>query len=344
MDGTTMTKRPVLWAKEAAARLFPGTMVAATIAIAAQFVSEHYGAPAMLMALLFGIALHFLSEEGRCVAGIQFSAKPVLRFGIALLGVRISAGLLADLGWQMIVLILAGVALTILFGAAAVRLIGRDWRFGLLTGGSVAICGASAAMAIAAVLPKHERSDQDLLFTVVGVTVLSTIAMIAYPVIGALFALDDQAAGVFLGGAIHDVAQVVGAGFSISDEAGETATLVKLMRVLLLAPVILAFTLLIRMTDGKSSRDGKRPPLIPLFVAGFLLLATVNSFGLIPTAISDVIGDISRWCLLVSIAAVGLKTSVRQMLTVGGGAISLIIAETLLICAVVLGGVFLLEG
>ena len=104
----------------------------------------------------------------------------------------------------------AGVVLTILFALVATRLVGRNWRFALLTGGSVAICGASAAMAIAAVLPKHEKSERDLVFTVLSVTVLSTVAMVLYPMLAQLFEFNARDSGVFLGGTIHDVAQEIG--------------------------------------------------------------------------------------------------------------------------------------
>ncbi|MEM1342195.1 MAG: putative sulfate exporter family transporter, partial [Pseudomonadota bacterium] len=226
--------------------LGPGVLVSLVVGIAAQFLSEHYGAPAMLMALLLGIAFHFLAEEGQCVAGIEYAAKQILRIGVALLGVRISVDLLLGLGFDLIALVVASVVLTIGFGWVGARLLGRGWRLALLTGGSVAICGASAAMAIAAVLPKNEHSERNLIFVVLSVTVLSTIAMIAYPILIQLFDLDHRAIGFFLGGTIHDVAQVVGAGFSVSEETGEIATLVKLIRVTMLAPVVLLFALSIR--------------------------------------------------------------------------------------------------
>ncbi|MEF9605592.1 putative sulfate exporter family transporter, partial [Paracoccus sp. PXZ] len=274
----------------------------------------------------------------RTAPGIAFTARTVLRLGVALLGARISVDMLAALGPRAIALVVAGVVLTILFALLATRLVGRGWRFALLTGGSVAICGASAAMAIAAVLPRHEKSERDLVFTVLSVTVLSTLAMVLYPMLAAVFGFTARDSGVFLGGTIHDVAQVVGAGFSIGPEAGETATLVKLIRVSMLAPVVLCFSLAIR-ARGLAGRDGgKAPPLLPGFVIGFLALAALNSLGLIPQAVSDFAGQLSRWALLIAIAAVGIKTSLGKMLEVGGGAIALIVAETVFL------GVFVVAG
>ena len=325
-------------AKADARRLFPGIIVAIMVAVAAKFLSEHYATPAMLLALLLGIAVSFLGEEGKAVEGISFSARTLLRLGVALLGVRISMSLMAGLGWELIALVVGGVLATIGFGLMVARLFGHKWRFAFLTAGSVAICGASAAMAISAILPKDERSEERLIFTVLGVTVLSTIAMIAYPVLVRALGMNEVAGGVFLGGTIHDVAQVVGAGFSISEQTGDTATLVKLFRVAMLAPVVLVASLIIR-GFAEMDEDGQRPPLLPGFVLGFLVLAVLNSLGLIPVVIADFLSQASRWLLLVAIAAVGMKTNLKQILSVGGAAIALIVVETLFIAGVILAGI-----
>ncbi|MBK0329022.1 putative sulfate exporter family transporter [Rhodobacteraceae bacterium F11138] len=332
---------PSPWSR-AGARVYslaPGIAVSVVIAVCAQYLSEHYGAPAMLMALLIGIAFHFLTEGGRCPEGINFTSKTVLRIGVALLGARISVEMLVGLGPRLISLVVAGVILTILFGLLGAKMLGRGWRFGLLTGGAVAICGASAAMAIAAILPKNEHSERNLIFTVLSVTVLSTIAMIAYPIIAAWLNLNDLAAGVFLGGTIHDVAQVIGAGFSVNEQTGETAALVKLIRVTMLAPVVLLFALVIRAyTNAKPEKNGQHPPLIPFFVLMFLAFATINSFGLLPPLAQVLLADISKWSLLVSIAAVGMKTSLKTVFDVGGQAIVLIVAQTVFIASFILYG------
>jgi len=318
-------------------QLGQGIAVSVVVAVTAQFLSEHHGAPAMLLALLLGMAFHFLAEEGRCVVGISFTATTVLRFGVALLGARISIDLLVGLGFNLVLLVIVGVIATMLFALVGAKLLGRGWRLALLTGGAVAICGASAAMAIAAVLPKNEHSERNLLFTVLSVTVLSTIAMILYPLFAKELHLDDQALGVFLGGTIHDVAQVVGAGFSVSDAAGETATLVKLIRVSMLAPVVLVFAILFRNKNEDESRQSA--PLIPGFVFAFFLFAGLNSMGLVPAVLSAFLGDLSRWALLTAIAAVGMKTSLKTILDVGGLAVFLITAETVFIAIFILCGI-----
>ncbi|MBP0440039.1 YeiH family protein [Tianweitania sediminis] len=338
MSTPSKSRTSVQGLTDAAASLWPGVAVTCAVALAAQFLSEHYGAPAMLMALLLGIAFHFLAEEGRCVAGIAFCARQVLRLGVALLGIRISVDLLIGLGLSTILLLVCAIAATILFGLAAARLLGRGWRLALLTSGAVAICGASAAMAIAAVLPKNQFSERNLIFTVLSVTVLSTIAMIFYPMLAEGMGLDARAAGIFFGGTIHDVAQVVGAGFSVSPEAGETATLVKLIRVTMLAPVVIVFSLATRNVASPEA-SGKRPPLLPGFVIAFLVLAALNSTGMVPAAVATAASEASRWALLIGIVAVGMKASLRRLLDVGGDAVILIVAETLFIGLFILAGI-----
>ncbi|MEM9523613.1 MAG: putative sulfate exporter family transporter [Pseudomonadota bacterium] len=326
---------------ERARALFPGVMVSGLVALAAQFVAEHYAAPAMLMALLFGIALNFLSKSEPTAAGIGFTAQSVLRFGVAILGARISVEMLLSLGWAMIALLVLGIAATILFGIGLARFIGKGPRLAILTAGAVAICGASAAMAIAAVLPRDDRSERDLTFTVLGVTLLSTVAMILYPILTSAMEFDDRTAGAFIGATVHDVAQVVGAGFSVSEAAGETSTLVKLIRVSLLAPVVVMIALFWRSSAAMA--DEKRPPLVPAFVLAFLVLAGLNSLGLIPAGIAALLTKVSSWTLLAAIAAVGMKTDLHKVLQVGGGAIALIVAETLFLAGLILLGISLLE-
>ncbi|MDX9860089.1 MAG: putative sulfate exporter family transporter [Rhodospirillales bacterium] len=318
-------------------RYFPGMVVALTVAAAARFLSDHYGAPQMLFALLLGLAFHFLAEDRRCVPGIEFTASRVLRVGVALLGLRITVEQVAGLGLTVVGWVGAGVVLTIVFGWAVARLFGRGGAFGILTGGAVGICGASAAMAISAVLPRHPLHERNTIFAVIAVTTLSTIAMVVYPILCAALGLDDHSAGIFLGGTIHDVAQVVGAGYGISNEAGDVSTVTKLFRVAMLVPVVFGLSLVYGRKQGAASR----PPL-PLFVVAFCLLVAANSFGLVPAAPQAFLTELSRWCLVAAIAALGVKTSLKALMTVGAVPVSLMVAETVFIAAWVLAGAFFL--
>ena len=315
-------------------QLFPGVLACAVVAAAATFLSQHYGAPVMLFALLLGLAMNFLSAQGPCAPGIEFTARQVLRIGIALLGLRITTTEVVALGWHPIALVVLSVALTIAVSMLAARALGFQPLFGLLTGGATAICGASAALALSASLPGHPQKERATLFTVIGVSALSTTAMIAYPMLARWLGLDARAAGIFLGGTIHDVAQVVGAGYSLSHETGDIATLVKLMRVAMLLPVIvLAATLeRARVSDGSA-----RPPLLPGFAVAFALLVALNSTGWIGQPAQAVAGDVSRWCLVASIAGIGMKTQLREVADVGLKPILLMLGETAFLAALVLG-------
>src|SRR6185437_14485738 len=219
---------------------------------------------------------HFLHEEGRCIPGIEFASKAVLRTGVALLGARITVEQIMALGPVPIAMVVAGVTTTVLMGLLITRVFGLSRSFGVLSGGAVGICGASAALAIASVLPKDKESERDVILAVVVVTALSTLAMIFYPMLVTALGFDHQRAGLFLGGTIHDVAQVVGAGYMISQKTGDVATYVKLLRVAMLLPVVTTIALV--LSRGRGGRSGAKVP-IPMFLFGFAGLVALNSVG-----------------------------------------------------------------
>ncbi|TCM69066.1 putative integral membrane protein (TIGR00698 family) [Acinetobacter calcoaceticus] len=314
--------------------LMPGFLVSLVVAAAASFLAEHYGAPVMLFALLLGMGLNFLASEGKCKPGIEFTSRTVLRIGIALLGMRITLEQIAALGWQPVALVITLVAVTISVSVVAAKLLGFQRLFGMLTGGATAICGASAALALSAALPNHPQKEKATLFTVIVVSALSTLAMILYPMIANWLELSPTQAGVFLGATIHDVAQVVGAGYSMSTETGDTATVVKLMRVAMLLPVIVCAAMITRMQGP--SETGKRPPLLPMFAVGFLVLACINSTGWVPVVIQENVNDLSRWCLVIAISALGMKTQLRELASVGIKPILLMVGESIFLVVLVL--------
>ncbi|MDM0113492.1 putative sulfate exporter family transporter [Variovorax sp. J22R133] len=327
--------------REPARTHFHGVLMSAVVAVAAISLAEHYHVSAMLFALLLGMALNFLSTEGRCVPGIKFSASTLLRIGVASLGVRITLGQITALGAMPIAMVVGSVALTIGFGIVLARLMGYRNRFGVLTGGAVAICGASAAMAIAAVMPSHPQDnvkERATIFTVIGVSTLSTVAMIVYPMIVNLLGLGQQPAGVFLGGTIHDVAQVVGAGYGMSKETGDVATIVKLLRVVMLLPVILVITLSYRKGHAAG---GPKPPLLPWFVVAFAMLVAVNSAGLIPPVLQQALQTLSTWLLVISMAAIGMKSHLKDFATVGLKPIVLMVSETAFLALLVVAFILL---
>lgn len=322
--------------------LMPGILTATLIALAAKFLSQHYAMPAMLLALLLGLAMNSLFEGSKAQAGVTFSSKTLLRLAVGLLGVRVSYELLQDLGWAYILLVAGSVAVIIASGILMARIGGQDKELGILTGGATAICGASAAVAISSVLPQNQHSEKRLSATVFAVTALSTLAMILYPILTEYLNYSDALAGAFLGATIHDVAQVVGAGLSVSTEAGDSAVLVKLLRVSMLAPVVILVSLWTRRQSQKAGA-GQSPPLLPGFVVLFLALATLNSMGWIPSVVSSALSALSSWGLLIAIAAVGMKTSFRGFWSSGSRVFYLVILETLLLAGLFVLAIHLMD-
>ena len=314
-------------------QLLPGVIASVVVATAASSLADHYRAPVMLFALLLGMAMNFLSTQDRCLPGIEFAARAVLRVGVALLGMRITLGQITQLGWQPVALVMSTVAITIVVSMLAARALGFNVLFGLLTGGATAICGASAALALSTALPAHPGKERATLFTVIVVSALSTAAMIVYPIVVRLLHLGDQPAGIFLGGTIHDVAQVIGAGYAVSRETGDTATVVKLMRVAMLVPVIVCAATITRMRGGQ---NGPSPSLLPWFAVAFMVLVAVNSTGQVTPPVQQLGSEMSRWCLVTGIAAIGMKTDLKQLVSVGLRPIALMVGETLFLAGLTL--------
>lgn len=334
-DLKQQSRRP---ARDALLAILPGLLIALTVGAAANFVSQAYGGPVMLLALLIGMSLNFLSEEQRALPGLRFATKPVLQVGVALLGLRIAFGDIAALGVETLVLVIVGVLATIGAGVLLARWFGRSGTFGLLAGGATAICGASAALAISSALPQSRERDRETAFVIVIVTTLSTIAMVLYPVLAHALGFDDRTTGIMLGATIHDVAQVVGAGYAVSGEAGDAATVVKLFRVVLLLPMVFCIALLFR---SSGSRLGISRLPVPLFAVAFAVLVAVHSFRLLPEAIERPLEELSRWCLLTAVAAIGIRTSIPDMLKMGGSAIAVPAGATIVLLVLAAGFQFL---
>lgn len=337
----------LMMAASRVALLWPGFGLSALLAMAATFVATLHGGPQLLYALFFGMALHHLDADVRSRAGIEFCARTVLRLGVGLLGARITAAQIAALGWETAMVVVAGVVSTMLLAQWLGVRLGLTRAQATLSGGAVAICGASAALALSAVLPRERNSDRFTLMVVVTVTLLSTVAMVLYPVLARLLHLPPALAGLFLGGSIHDVAQVVGAGYMLDPATGDIATVVKLLRVALLTVVVVVVSAMFRHSrarsvSGDAAVHAPSHRLVPCFLWMFVALVAINSAGLISAAVQDAANQVSRGCLVVAIAALGLKTSFAQLAQAGWRPMLLILAETLWLAALMLGCALLL--
>ena len=317
--------------------VLPGTLLASVVAMAATLVSTLHGGPQLLYALFFGVAFHYLSSDPKTKPGIEFCSRNVLRLGVGLLGARITASQIVGLGWSTAAIVIAAVITTMCFGYFLGKRLGLDRAQGVLSGGSVAICGASAALAISSVLPRTKESERFTLMVVVTVTVLSTVAMVFYPLIARALHLPPELAGLFLGGTIHDVAQVVGAGYMIDQPTGDYATIVKLFRVSMLAVVVVVVSAMFKTEREQAERESaateghatvKKEPLVPWFLWLFVILVVINSLGFFHAEVGKSMSELSRLCLVVAISALGIKTSFQQLAKAGWRPFTLILVET----------------
>lgn len=329
--------------------LAPGLLVAAGVGAAATFVAALHGGPQMLYALFFGVALNHLAHAPRTRPGIEFGARTVLRLGVGLLGARITATQIVALGWQTAAVVAAAVASTVWVALALGHRLGIGRARSVLAGGAVAICGASAALAISAVLPREKDGERFTLMVVVSVTLLSTLAMVLYPLLVRLLGLPPELGGLFLGGTIHDVAQVVGAGYTVNVATGDVATVVKLFRVTLLTVVVAGTAFAFRQQRSAAAAqhaDGRKParqPLLPWFLWLFVALVGLNSTLDLAPWLQQGLGASSRACLVLAIAALGMKTSFAQLARMGWRPVALIVAETLWLAVFVLACVLLMR-
>ena len=343
MKGGTTKKRVAPPAPRAHPKLgvvsqnYRGVMIAVVGGICSEAISQHYGAPPMLIALLIGLSIHFVYDLDSVRPGINWSGRAVLRFGVALLGLKIAVADIISIGAGPLALVAGAMVVTMLSAVVGARMLGLSREFAALSGGSVAVCGASAAAAVSSVLPQDEESERSLAVVIAVVTMLATVAMIFYPIMVVALGLSPQDMGVILGGTIHDVAQVVAAGKAISPKVGELATFVKLMRVALLLPIVMGVYFWIGRKGA--TKSGQKIQYIPGFLVAFFVFAALNSLGVVPAVVSNWGSDISHYFLVVAITAIGVKTNLKSVLDVGWRPFALIVIETLAMLAVVLGGV-----
>ncbi len=331
--------------------IVPGIVLSAVVAIcamaAASLIDTVFPIPAMVIALLVGIALNPVARQPLFQPGIMFCLKTILRVAVALLGLRIALGDIAALGWTTAFLVIACMAVTLASGLLFAKAFGQRTRFGALAGAGTAVCGASAALATSMVLPQYEGKEADVAFVVIAVNALSTAAMVLYPLLCAALGFSEQATGVMLGATIHDVAQVVGSGYAVSEPAGNTAVIVKLFRVFLLLPVVLVIGWW--FTRAKARSVARTVP-VPVFALVFIGLCTVNSFAPSMAAVAPAFLQIkgplieaSTWGLLIAISALGLNTSFFAIAVLGWRHAATLCGTTAVVLLAVTAGLVLLR-
>nr|WP_295108254.1 putative sulfate exporter family transporter [uncultured Caulobacter sp.] len=297
-----------------AGRLGPGLVAGVLLAVLAKLLAASLHAPAPLIAVVLGMMLGALGLQAQLGAGLDVFAKPGLRLGVAMMGAQISWAEFAALGGPAVlasgVVVLGGLAI----GAAAGVALGLPFAEALIAAAACSICGASAALAASQAAPASPANQRTTALVIVGVNLLSTVAMLAYPPLAHALGLTAHQAGVFFGLSIHDVAQVAGAGASVSPEAASTAALAKLARIVWLGPaVMLIGFMLMRSKEGGVVSGIKAPPL---FVLGFAALAAARGLNLIPAAAVSMLTACSSFLLLAGVGAISAKLGPKALLEV----------------------------
>ncbi len=267
-------------------------------------------------------------------AGTRFAAKHLMRTGVALLGMELSFSALAGLGLRGLLAVVFTVTSTIFGIRLLARLFGLSDELGLLIGVGYGICGASA---VAAVQPQTEATEQEASYAIGLVAICGSLSIVVLPVIGAALGLSDHLFGLWSGAAVHDVGQVVATASVRGDVALHAAIIVKLARVAMLAPVVLLVSMRRKRNAGAvAMAEAPKVAPIPAFVVGFLVLAAVNSLGVVPTAISDAVVMASKILIGFGLAALGVGVRWRELRAVGHRPLLLGLSAWVLVAAMAL--------
>ncbi|MGR3279015.1 YeiH family putative sulfate export transporter [Acaryochloris sp. 'Moss Beach'] len=294
--------------------IFTGLFLTFGLALVATFLHLVPGLhflSSLILAVVLGIAVrNVLTVPASCQPGIKFTLKRILRLAIMLLGLRLSASQILEVGPKGLGIVAVVLGSTFIFTCWLGRQLGVSRQLSQLIASGTSICGASAVVATNSVI---EGSDEDVAYAVTIVTVFGTLSMLLYPLLFGWLALTPEAFGVWTGASIHEVAQVVAAAFQTSPVSGELATIAKLSRVMFLIPVMLTLGVLsFRQRVGNS----KSLP-IPWFVLGFVVLIGVSSFQILPIAWTESITQGNKFLLTVSMVAMGLETKLHKFKEMG---------------------------
>ena len=275
---------------------------------------------ASIIALFMGTIINSFFHPAWIKPALKFTSKKILKAAIILLGASLSVSTIMSVGKMTFFVMIFTFAMCFGGGYLVRKIFGLNWKLSNLISAGTGICGGSA---IAAIAPVIDADDKDIAFAMSS-TFLFDMAMIAlYPLMGKALGMSDIAYGIWAGTSVNDTASVVASGYAFSEAAGDFATMVKLTRTIAIIPTVLVFAWIgVRMKkkEMQTSGDGKRVnmmKIIPWFIGGFLLLAIINSIGLIPVAVSGVMKTTSKFLMVTALAAIGLSTSITDFKKAG---------------------------
>lgn len=325
-------------ARKPLSRFVPGFAICMIASAAAAWLAQNYGVPVILAGLLLGLALNFAAGDPRTHDGLDFVSRHGLRGGIVLLGFQVTVMQVMAMGAVPFLGLALVMAAALIAALAAARATRQSAAVGLLGGGATAICGASAALALYGVIGRERIDQAQFTLTLVILAAASAIALVTYPPLTQMLGFTDAQAGFLTGAAIHDVAQSIGAGFAVSDAAGAQATVVKLTRVALLAPLVALAAVWIARAEPLPQRTGRaRVPLLPGFILAFLALVGVNSLVTLPAPLAGHALTASKSLLLLAVTATAMRTRTDLLLGLGWRAVMPVLAATIASLGTALG-------
>lgn len=302
--------------------LASGLILSAIIAILANFLSSLIPGDiigATVMAIIVGMALNPLLDKYKTLnAGVSYTSKMILRVGIVLMGVNLDFSEVLSVGkYSLFVMIFTmGTA----FGAG--NLLGKvfkmNWKLTNLLSVSTAICGGSA---VAAVGPVIKANDQDIAYAISSTFIFDILTVVAIPWIGFALGMSNMGYGLWVGTAVNDTSSVVAAGYAFSEVAGNTAVIVKLTRTLFIIPCVLIYSYITEKLESKKDLTNnnfvKIKKIFPYFVIFFLVVVGLRSTGIIPTTTIPLLSKTSKFCMVMALSAIGLKTSFKDIRNIG---------------------------
>ena len=307
---------------DAMVKVVPGFLVALLIAVAAKWLESLlpiHVVGASVIALFIGMGINRVKKPGKnIVVGLKFTSKRILKFAIILLGASLSIGTILEVG-KMSLTVMIFTLLTCFGGGYFIgKALKLDWKLSNLISAGTGICGGSA---IAAIAPVIDAEDTDIAYAMSATFLFDMVMILAFPLMGQALGLSDMAYGLWAGTAVNDTSSVVAAGYAYSEAAGDFATMVKLTRTLAIIPTVIIFSLInahlkAKSQDSNSESNTKKVKitgLLPWFIVAFLVMAVINSIGLIPVSVSATLKGISKFLMVAALAAIGLNTDFREM-------------------------------
>jgi len=321
--------------------LFASIAVAIVAIIITEFISFSTATVAIILGMIVGNKFYntFHAEDSRFKSGVKWAEKDLLMFAIALMGINLNFTMLANLGLQTILIIVLGMIFTIFAGLFLGKLFSLNPKLSLMIGIGNGVCGSSA---IAATSGISKVQSSDIGISIALVNLMGTIGIFLAPALSHLLGFNDIQAGVFTGNTLQAVGQAVAAGFSVSDEAGHYATVVKMGRVLLLVPLVLILIYIARKEVLNSDEEiaKKVKVKVPSFILWFIFFSLVASLGLLPKEIETLISTVSYYITLIAMSAIGLMIHFGTIVKSAGTAFrvsSLLFALQLIFSGVLIG-------